>query len=158
MAAPKHRRGTVAAVLVVALLAGASVGVGGYTFWYAEGASYMTNNPAACANCHVMNDHYNAWRRSSHHAVAVCNDCHAPHDFFGKYWTKARNGFNHSLAFTTGRFHEPIAITRTNREITQQACRHCHAAVVDAIDAQPGHSGELDCLRCHANVGHSLRD
>ena len=26
--------------------------VGGYTFVYAKGYSYLTNDPAACANCH----------------------------------------------------------------------------------------------------------
>lgn len=40
--------------LVVVVAAGLAVGVGGYTFVYARGASYLTNDPAACANCHVI--------------------------------------------------------------------------------------------------------
>ncbi len=138
--------------MVVAALIGVAAGVGGYTFIYAEGASYMTNAPSACANCHIMREHYDAWHKSSHHAVAVCNDCHAPHDFFGKYFTKARNGFNHSLAFTTGRFPEPLRITAWNREITEGACRYCHADIVQAID--PVHGEATSCIRCHPNVGH----
>ena len=39
---------------------GIAVGLGGYTFVYARGYSYLTNDPAACANCHVMEDHYRA--------------------------------------------------------------------------------------------------
>ncbi len=64
------------------VLAGSAIGVltalGGYTFIYARGYSYLTNDPAACANCHVMRDHYNAWMKGSHRAVAMCNDCHTP--------------------------------------------------------------------------------
>lgn len=141
-------------VLGAALVFGSAIGVGSYTFIYAEGASYMTNDPLACANCHVMQSHYDAWLHSSHKHVAVCNDCHTPPDFFGKYTTKAINGFNHSLAFTTGRFHEPIQITARNRAIAQAACRHCHAAIVDAIDHFGAEQGALDCIRCHDDVGH----
>jgi len=90
--------------IVAASTLGMLAAVGGYTFLYAKGYSYVTNDPAACANCHIMEDHYRAWMKSSHRAVAVCNDCHTPPGFVSKYTTKAINGFNHSLAFTTGRF------------------------------------------------------
>ncbi len=136
------------------LLVGAAAGVGGYTFIYAEGASYMTNDASACANCHVMQEQYDAWTRSSHHAVATCNDCHTPHDFIGKYLTKASNGFHHSLAFTSGRFHEPIQITPRNHAITEQACRYCHQDVVQAIDSGHAPGEALSCVRCHRSVGH----
>jgi cytochrome c nitrite reductase small subunit len=143
--------------LVVGTLVGIAAGVGGYTFIYAEGASYLTNNPAACANCHVMREHYDAWAKASHHAVATCNDCHTPHGFVGKYYTKASNGYHHSLAFTTGRFHEPIQITPRNREITENACRNCHQDITQAIDAG-GHyaPGALSCVSCHQDVGHRM--
>jgi cytochrome c nitrite reductase small subunit len=142
-------------LMVASLLAagavGMAAGLGGFTFVYAKGASYLTNDPAACANCHIMQDHYRAWTRSSHHAVAVCNDCHTPHDFFGKYLTKALNGWHHSRAFTLQDFHEPIAITPRNEAITEAACRSCHADLTQAIEP----AGEqTSCLRCHAEVGH----
>ena len=38
--------------LVVGASLGVIAGIGGYTFVYAKGASYLTNDPAACANCH----------------------------------------------------------------------------------------------------------
>ena len=50
-----------------------------YTFAYARGWAYMTDDPRACANCHVMNEQYDGWIKSSHRSVAVCNDCHVPH-------------------------------------------------------------------------------
>jgi cytochrome c nitrite reductase small subunit len=136
----------------IAVIVGLAIGVGGFTFVYAKGASYLTNDPAACANCHVMRAHLDAWLASSHHTVAVCNDCHAPHDLAGKYATKAINGFWHSVAFTTGRFPEPLRITGRNRAVTEGACRDCHRTLVEAI-AHAG-QGETSCIRCHARVGH----
>lgn len=142
------------AAVLIGLGVGAAAGLGGFTFLYARGGSYLTNDPAACANCHVMREQFEAWSRSSHHAVAVCNDCHAPHDFIGKYWTKARNGYHHSLAFTTGNFHEPIQITAKNHEITENTCRGCHQEVVQAIDAVHRPENRMSCIRCHESVGH----
>jgi cytochrome c nitrite reductase small subunit len=137
--------------LVFAVAIGFAAGIGGYTFVYARGASYLTNDPAACANCHVMDDYYRAWMVSSHRAVAVCNDCHTPHGLIPKYATKASNGFWHSFAFTSGRFPEPLRIKPHNREIAEQSCRGCHGQIVDAIEPHGHHSS---CVRCHGAVGH----
>ena len=143
---------------VTIILLGMAIGIGAFTFVYARGASYMTNDPAACANCHIMSEHYAAWTKSSHRAVAVCNDCHAPHDIVGKYMTKARNGFWHSFYFTTGNFPDPLRITPRNHEVTEHACRDCHEAVTDAIEhAAPTHGEPISCTRCHPRVGHWVR-
>ena len=134
---------------------GLILGVGAYTFVYARGASYLTNDPNACVNCHIMQEQFSGWIASSHRAVAVCNDCHAPHDVVGKYVTKARNGFWHSFYFTTGTFPDPIRITPRNARITEQACRDCHQPIVEAIDAHTTRRGDtLSCLSCHRHVGH----
>ena len=138
--------------IVLGVAFGAAAGIGGYTFIYAKGYSYLTNDPAACANCHVMQEQYEGWLKSSHRSVAGCNDCHTPHGFFGKYYTKASNGFWHSYYFTTNTFHEPIQITKRNHEITEQACRGCHQQVVEAIEGP--HQGQISCVRCHLSVGH----
>jgi len=140
--------------VVLGIAAGIFAGVGGYTFIYARGASYLTNDPVACANCHVMNEQYAGWMRGSHRAVAVCNDCHAPHDTVGKYVTKAINGWNHSFAFTTGNFPDPIVITPRNREIAVGACMSCHADITHAMAPSIDMTPPQDCLRCHARVGH----
>ena len=47
-----------AVAIVVAVWVGAVVGLGAYTFVYAKGYSYLTDNPAACANCHVVQAQY----------------------------------------------------------------------------------------------------
>ena len=44
-------QGTLLAVMVGVLL-----GVGGYTFFYAEGLSYLSSDPKACVNCRLCED------------------------------------------------------------------------------------------------------
>ncbi len=140
--------------LLLAIFLGLGLGVGAYTFGYAKGYSYLTNDPAACANCHVMREHFDGWLKSSHRAVAACNDCHTPHGFLGKYAVKAENGFWHSFAFTTGWFPDTIRIRPRNREVVEQACRSCHAEIVLAIEGPHGLDNAAPCVPCHLSVGH----
>src|SRR3954462_8113448 len=84
----------------IAIAIGATLGLGGFTFVYAKGYSYLSNDPNACANCHIMRDHLDGYVKSSHRAVATCNDCPPPSGLLPKYFTKAEHGFFHSLAFT----------------------------------------------------------
>ena len=143
------------ALLLAAVLVGVLIGIGSYTFVYAKGYSYMTNDPAACANCHVMRDHFQAWTRASHQSTAVCNDCHTPPGLVPKYITKARNGFWHSFYFTTGRYPDPLRITPRNHEVTELACRKCHAELTASIAAHTGvGQNALQCTKCHNEVGH----
>lgn len=89
-------RKAMAGSILLGTLSGLTFGIGIYTFVYAKGASYLTNDPEACANCHIMQDQYNGWQVSAHRSVAVCNDCHTPPGLIPKYVTKASNGFWHS--------------------------------------------------------------
>lgn len=135
---------------------GAAIAVGVYTFIYAKGYSYLSNDAQNCANCHIMNEQYDGWQKSSHKDVATCNDCHTPHDTIGKYATKANNGFWHSYYFTTGGFHEPIQLTERSRQIAEASCRECHQNMVESITVS--HKKEMaedvSCIRCHRSVGH----
>jgi len=149
-------KATVIKGIVLGGVIGVAAGVGGYTFIYAKGGSYLTNSPAACANCHIMQEHYDAWVKSSHRAVATCNDCHTPANVVGKYLTKADNGFWHSLAFTTGEHPEPLRIKPRNRRITENACRKCHAELTAAIEGPHKGGKDMACVRCHRDVGHPL--
>jgi cytochrome c nitrite reductase small subunit len=144
---------------VLPLLLGVPVGIlfglAVFTFGYARGGSYMTDDPAACANCHVMAEQFSGWQKSSHRNAAVCNDCHTPPGVVPKYFTKALNGFNHSLAFTTGHYPEIIQITRRNKGVTQASCVKCHEEITSGVGAGR-HPGEaISCTQCHRNVGHS---
>jgi cytochrome c nitrite reductase small subunit len=143
------------AAIILGILMGLGLGIGGYTFLYAQGWSYLIDNPATCANCHIMQDHYDAWSKSSHRAVATCNACHTPTNIIAKYYTKADHGFWHSYAFTTGDFHEPIRMKARSQAVTENACRTCHLAIVQAIDTQHGSTARFSCIRCHSTVGHA---
>lgn len=136
---------------------GVFVGLGFFTFDYGQGASYLSDDPASCANCHIMQDHYDAWLNSSHKNVATCNDCHVPHNFVGKWVTKADNGFFHSLAFTTGNFPEPIQIKPRNARVTQNTCLHCHSDFVHNMLPLKDDGDMLSCVKCHSDVGHDER-
>lgn len=141
--------------IILGVVLGLPIGVGAYTFVYARGYSYMTDNAEACVNCHIMEEQYGAWLKSSHRAVAVCNDCHTPPGLIPKYATKARNGFWHSYYFTTGWFDDNIHITPSGREVTEKACRKCHQEIVEAIEgSQSGRDSQTSCLGCHNSVGH----
>lgn len=146
-----------ALVVLLVLVLGTAVGIGSFTFGYGKGFSYLSSDPTACTNCHVMQQAFDTWQKSSHHHVAVCNDCHLPHHPVGKYVVKADNGFFHSLAFTLDDFHEPIQIKARNARVAQNSCLDCHRDAVDhMLPADPG--GEApQCVHCHADVGHALR-
>jgi cytochrome c nitrite reductase small subunit len=140
---------------VVAIALAVLLGIGGYTFQYAEGLSYLSADPAACVNCHIMQPQFDSWQKSSHHTVAVCVDCHLPHDFLGKYLAKAENGYHHSRGFTFQDFHEPIMIKGKNARILQANCIACHEALAhDMLAGASNHPDEVECVHCHANVGH----
>ncbi|NNL86596.1 MAG: cytochrome c nitrite reductase small subunit [Myxococcales bacterium] len=144
-------------VLTTAVLFGSALGLGVFLFGYAQGTSYLSDNSAACANCHVMQRHLDAWTKSSHGKFTQCNDCHAPHGVVGKYVCKIRNGFFHSLAFTTGEFPHRIIMHDYNRRVVESSCRNCHRDFVHGIDSLSPANGTvqgISCLRCHARVGH----
>lgn len=145
--------------IFVCLTIGILAGIGLYTFDYAKGLSYFSNNPKACMNCHIMTEQYNSWTKSSHHQPAKCNDCHIPHDFPWKYMEKARNGWNHSKAFTLQNFPEPIRISDHNRNIVQVNCIHCHEGMVSNLIEHRGATlGTMRCTNCHRSVGHMSLD
>ena len=152
------------AALILGLLCGAALGVGLFAFDYGEGLSYFSTDPKNCANCHIMQEHYNSWQKAGHHQlgangqpVATCVDCHLPHDFVGKYLAKADNGYRHSWAFTFQDFHEPIQMTPRNARILQNNCVTCHGDFVHAVVGGTGGRDELRCVHCHSDVGHGPR-
>jgi cytochrome c nitrite reductase small subunit len=141
--------------LVLCALAGVALGTGAYTANYAEGFSYLSSDPKACVNCHIMRDQYDGWQKASHHAVATCNDCHVPHELVAKYLVKAENGFWHSKGFTLQDFPEPIRIRPVSSRILQTNCVNCHRDLVNDILGHDSAGGETaNCVHCHAAVGH----
>ena len=140
------------AVLLACLL-GIPAGIGAFTFVYAHGFSYLSTDPRACVNCHIMNDQYSAWLKSGHRHAATCVECHLPASGLAKWVAKADHGFRHSVAFTFQNFKEPIEITPHDRALAQENCLRCHGDFVQAVHTSPA-GRELDCMHCHAGAGH----
>lgn len=153
--------------IVSLALVGVLAGAGAYTAQRAEALSYLSNDPKACVNCHIMRDVYDSWQKAPHHAAAVCVDCHLPHDFVGKWLAKAENGWNHSKAFTLQNFHEPIRIHPKNAAILEHNCIGCHQNLIGGVlQAQTSYGqahaefaaddkgAHLGCVNCHRDVGH----
>ena len=155
--------------LALAALVGALGGVGGFTFTYASGFAYLSNDPAACVNCHIMNEQFDSWRKGPHHAVATCNDCHVPPAFPAKYVAKARNGYHHSMGFTLQpavpdepgarlTFVEPIRIKAFNSQVLQDNCLRCHGDFVhEIVRGSTWADDAIRCAQCHKGVGHGAR-
>jgi len=140
--------------ILLSISIGIMVGLGATTFFYAKGYSYLSDDPEACKNCHIMNDVYSSWIKSSHRSAAMCNDCHTPKSFAGKWFTKGLNGWNHSYAFTSGDYHIPIQVNKRNREIAEENCRYCHQTVVYNITFHETENSKIECTSCHKSVGH----
>ena len=100
--------------IILGIALGAAVGVGGYTFVYAKGGSYLptTRRPAPTAtSCRSSTTAGSS--RATAPSRSATTATRRP-GCFGKYTTKASNGFWHSFYFTSGSFHEPIQITPRN--------------------------------------------
>jgi len=150
---PQVRRATL--VLCVAL--GVFAGLGGFTFHYAKGTSYMSSDPKVCVNCHIMNDQYDSWEKSSHHQAARCVDCHLPHALVPKLIAKSDEGYRHSKAFTFQDFHEPIQITPHDKGIVEDNCVRCHQDMTHSMRMfRTGRPKDMSCIRCHPTAGHSM--
>ena len=131
------------------------LGLGLFTFIYAEGFSYFGSDPKSCAHCHIMNPEYDSWVKGSHHGVAKCVDCHLPQALVPKLVAKGLNGYHHSKGFTFQDFHEPIMIKPRNSQILQDACLRCHGGLVhDIVAGSTTDRDAVRCVHCHDSVGH----
>ncbi len=138
---------------IIVAMAGAIIGLGIFTFIYADGFSYLGDNPETCTNCHVMQDAYEGWSHSSHKAESPCVDCHAPHNVVEKYAVKGINGVKDMVTFTLDIIPDPIHIRPFNSRIVQKQCVNCHSDLVQPMSYE-GSEHPTDCLRCHGRVGH----
>lgn len=128
-----------------------------------QALSYLSTDPKACINCHVMNTQYATWQHSSHAMRATCVECHLPRDtVVNKYMAKARDGWNHSVAFTLNTFGQNILISDDGAARVQANCISCHARLTAVIisNAEKYHdftgvvSDDRKCWDCHRDVPH----
>lgn len=158
-AVPRRRslfRGRSVILFLAVFVFGSFLGVGSFTFLYANGIGYLYDDPETCAQCHAMDEYLDGYYQGSHTNVATCNDCHMPHDnIINKYLVKADNGFWHALKFTTGDYPTNIEIRESNRRVTNAACLYCHGDYLSEVHLTRAEGDELDCTRCHETVGHA---
>lgn len=145
----------------VAVLFGAIVGLTMYMAKVANVASYMTDDPQACINCHVMTTEYITWKHSSHREVASCNDCHVPHEnVVKKYAFKAKDGLYHASMFTLRAEPQAIVMKEAGQEVVQNNCIRCHfnqvtdAKTVSWVASHVDDRLDRTCWECHRTVPH----
>jgi cytochrome c nitrite reductase small subunit len=132
---------------------GLVVGLGIYALVIGRAHSYLSNDPYACVNCHVMNSEYTSWRTSSHAREATCVDCHVPEGFVSGYAFKARDGVYHSWVFTLGIEPEVIRISSAGKQVVQDNCVRCHDGLLHGVHEN---SRDRFCVDCHRDVPHTL--
>ncbi|NJX14179.1 cytochrome c nitrite reductase small subunit [Tamlana crocina] len=153
----KASRWRTIAVFLIAVI----TGLGFFMAKEAELVSYMSDNPQACVNCHVMTPVYNSWMHSSHREWANCNDCHVPHNnVFNKYYFKAKDGLFHASVFTLRAEPEVMFMREASAEVVQNNCIRCHVQQVTQtkyanwIDDHKENRTERQCWSCHQEVPH----
>ncbi|MBW3468506.1 cytochrome c nitrite reductase small subunit [Arthrospiribacter ruber] len=153
---PPRKWRPAATVLVAAI-----VGLGFYMIRLSNATSYLSDDPQACVNCHIMTPQYITWNKSSHREVAHCNDCHVPHDnIASKYFFKAKDGLYHSTIFTLRAEPQVIRALEPSINVIQNNCIRCHenqvtdAKLMDAVANHHPHRTDRICWECHREVPH----
>ena len=145
----------------LAALLGAVAGLGIFLAVKSNAVSYLSNDPAACVNCHIMGSYYASHARGAHGRDATCNDCHVPHtNSVAKYAFKARDGLYHASVFTLRAEPQAMIISAGGATVVQSNCVRCHSRVTETVlpvnttcaRAKAG-EGRL-CWECHREVPH----
>lgn len=150
-------------ILPLFVVGGIIAGLGGYTVYMSRAHSYLSDDPAACINCHIMTPYYQSWNHSSHAQWATCNDCHVPQDnVLNGYAFKAKDGLYHAAVFTIRK--EPMAIRPRDESysVIMNNCIRCHTqlntefvntGMISYCDVKEG-KGKA-CWDCHSEVPHT---
>ena len=125
--------------------------------WATDAPAYLKHDPATCDNCHVMDAQYENWYHAAHARVAVCTDCHLPHQNIVSYYLyKGYSGMRDVYSFTFKTYPVAIRATHQTDEIIQANCIRCHTETVERILAGP-QVFDRNCWDCHRTVAHGER-
>lgn len=147
--------------IIFYILLGVFFGLSATNFYISNAVSYLTDDPKACINCHIMRAEYSTWMHSSHRGHTTCNDCHVPHNnIVRQYYFKAMDGMRHAFIFTLKLDAEVIKIGEAGKTVVQENCLRCHIRQVNQVSITnvTGKNykygeGEL-CWGCHREVPH----
>jgi len=145
----------------VLLVLGVCGGMVALVLHISNAPSYLSNDPQACINCHIMAPQFATWQRGAHGRGVTCNDCHVPHDnVVRSYFFKAQDGMRHAFMFTFRLEPQVIQIREGGRTVVQENCIRCHehlvggASIIDVTaDNAPHGAGKL-CWECHRETPH----
>ena len=150
-------------ILPLFIVGGIIAGLGGYTVYMSRAHSYLSDDPSACVNCHIMTPYHQSWNHSSHAQWATCNDCHVPQDNILKgYAFKAKDGLYHAAVFTLRKEPQAIRPRDESYEVIMNNCIRCHTqlntefvktGMISYCDVKEG-KGKA-CWDCHTEVPHT---
>lgn len=150
-------------VIPLFVVGGLLVGLGAYTTYMSRAFSYLSDDPSACVNCHIMTPYYQSWDRSSHARWATCNDCHVPQDsMLAGYMFKAQDGLYHAAMFTFKAEPQVIRPRDASSEVIMANCVRCHTqlntefvktGMASYADVKSGR--QKACWDCHRDVPHT---
>ncbi|MCF8260797.1 MAG: cytochrome c nitrite reductase small subunit [Melioribacteraceae bacterium] len=145
----------------VTLLMGLMTGIIIYTLYISNAVSYLSDDPEACVNCHIMAPQFATWERGSHGRVTTCNDCHVPHDnVIRKYYFKASDGLRHATMFTLRMEPQVIQIKEAGRNVVQENCIRCHSNYLHPVSLRSTNAKGIYedktqvCWDCHRATPH----
>ena len=152
--------------IIAIIFAGVICGLGGYTVYASKAASYLSDDPATCVNCHIMAPYYATWNHSSHGRNTTCNDCHVPHDNAARKWLfKGMDGMRHAAIFTVRGEPQVIQATSSSASVIMDNCIRCHEQLntefvktgrITYNMAQ--HGAGKACWDCHRETPHGRVD
>ncbi len=153
-----------ALIIPLFIIGGIAVGLSAYALYMSRMHSYLSDDPAACINCHIMTPYNQSWTHSSHHLQATCNDCHVPHDnVLKKYAFKAMDGLKHATVFTARSEPQVIRPRTASHKVIMDNCIRCHTqlntelvntGMIGYTEARNG-AGKA-CWDCHREVPHTV--
>ncbi|MEG1332124.1 MAG: cytochrome c nitrite reductase small subunit [Bacteroides sp.] len=147
---------------IVFILLGILAGGGVLFLYMLRAQTYLTDDPAACVNCHIMAPYYATWFHSSHARDATCNDCHVPHENPIRKWAfKGRDGMRHVAVFLTRGEAQVLKANDQSAQVIMNNCIRCHTQLntefvsAGRIDFMMSQVGEgKACWDCHREVAH----
>lgn len=146
--------------LPVMFVSAVFIGIVLFTLYISKAHSYLSDDPRACVNCHIMAPQYATWAHSSHREWANCNDCHIPQDnIFNKYYFKASDGLRHSTLFALRKERQVIMILEAGAKVVQNNCIRCHEKqIIDpkleaSVAMHRAIREDRRCVDCHREEG-----
>ena len=150
-------------ILPLFIVGGLFAGLSVYTLYMSRTFSYLSDDPAACINCHIMSVSYQSWSRSSHAQWATCNDCHVPQgNIVESYAFKVQDGLYHAAVFTFNAQPPAPRPRAATDEVVYDNCVRCHTQLNTEF-VKTGMASHKDllsgrqkaCWDCHRDVPHT---